>query len=285
VMRMHRSLCVGLALCLLPAPAVAQTLQAAVLPNSRSVMTTTPATAFATVINAGRIPALGCRIGAPVTVPAQFTYQTTQRFTNVLVGTPNTPVDIPAGASQTFVVVFQPRFAFEPLSVPFTFVCTNTPPAAIISGVNTLLLSASSSPVLDVVALSATPNNDGIVNVAQTAGGVFSVATINVGATDQVNVSADTGNVSLPLSILLCQTNPVTGQCVTSLFQTLTGTMVGGFTFTFAVFVNASSPIEFLPAINRVFVRFKDAAGFTRGSTSVAVQSVSPAITDIGHEN
>ena len=39
----------------------------------------------------------------------------------------------------------------------FSFNCTNTNPAAINAGLNTLLFSASSTPVPDIVALAATP--------------------------------------------------------------------------------------------------------------------------------
>jgi protein involved in polysaccharide export with SLBB domain len=46
-----------------------------------------------------------------------------------------------------------------------------------------------------------------------------------------------------------------------------------GSTPTFAVFVNASGAVPFDPAANRIFVRFKDAGGVTRGATSVAVKT------------
>ena len=41
----------------------------------------------------------------------------------------------------------------------------------------------------------------------------------------------------------------------------------------FAIFGTASAAIANSPAINRIFVRFTDAGGVTRGSTSVAVQT------------
>jgi hypothetical protein len=40
-----------------------------------------------------------------------------------------------------------------------------------------------------------------------------------------------------------------------------------------AVFVTATNSVPFNPAVNRIFVRFNDATGVTRGSTSVAVFS------------
>jgi hypothetical protein len=40
--------------------------------------------------------------------------------------------------------------------------------------------------------------------------------------------------------------------------------------------VTASGGVQFNPAVNRVFIRFKDGSGLTRGSTSVAAQAVAP---------
>jgi len=47
---------------------------------------------------------------------------------------------------------------------------------------------------------------------------------------------------------------------------------VGG-TPTFGVFVTGGGIVAFNPAVNRVFVRFKDGGGITRGTTSVAVRT------------
>ena len=58
-------------------------------------------------------------------------------------------------------------------------------------------------------------NKDGIVNVPGNTGtGVFAVAIANVGLGGTITASADTGAVTLPLSIQLCQTDPGTGACV-----------------------------------------------------------------------
>jgi hypothetical protein len=46
-----------------------------------------------------------------------------------------------------------------------------------------------------------------------------------------------------------------------------------GQTPTFAIFVSATGLVAFDPAVNRIFVRFKDAGAVTRGSTSVAVRT------------
>ena len=150
-------------------------------------------------------------VESDISVPADFAYQTTGS-NNALIGTPNTPVDIAAGGSQSYVFAFTPTAPFSPTDVQLTFDCSNTGAAPITVGLNTLLLVADSSPVSDIVALAATLTRDGIVNLSST--GVFAVATVNVGSGATVTVSADTGNVSLPVSIALCETNPADSTCI-----------------------------------------------------------------------
>src|SRR5262249_57486452 len=138
--------------------------------------------------------AVGWTVSPITSIPANFSYQATDPTTNQVIGTPNTPVDIPAGGLQTFVLAFTPTGTFPPTDVQLSFDCTNTTAATIIPGVNTVLLSASSGPVPDIVALAATIDNNGIVNIPGSTGtGVFSVATVNVVAGGAITVSAETG--------------------------------------------------------------------------------------------
>jgi hypothetical protein len=154
-----------------------------------------------------------------------------------------------------------------------TFECTNTDPAPINTELNTLLLSAT--PVPDIVILAATLRNDGIVNISGTNGaGAFSVATVNVGASESITtVSADTGSATLPVNVSLCQTNPATGQCISAIGSSVTTTINANATPTFGIFVQGRGNVPSDPATNRIFVRFKDGGGVTRGSTSVAVRT------------
>ena len=140
-------------------------LAAAVLPLSRSIQVGSTATAFATIINAGADTAFGCGICAITSFPASFVFQTTHPATNQVTGSPNTPVDIPPGAAQSFVFAFTPTAPIAPTEVQFSFDCANSSLVPILSGINTFLFSASSTPVSDIVALAATLTNDGIVNV------------------------------------------------------------------------------------------------------------------------
>jgi len=248
---------------------------ASVLPASRSVQVGTPATAFATIINAGTDTAIDCSIAPLSAVPTDFVYQTTDPATNAVTGTVNTPVDIAGGnTAQSFVIAFTPTAAFGPTDVQLSFDCTNSDPAPIFTGLNTVLVSASDTSVPDIVALGATINNDGIVNLAST--GVFAVATVNVGATGTITASADTGSASLPVTIRVCETDPTTGACTNPITPTtapVTTTIAANETPTFGIFVDGTADVPFDPANNRVFVRFEDSGGVTRGATSVAVRT------------
>jgi len=247
-------------------------LVSSVLPSSRSVQVGTPATAFATMINAGQSTATSCSVVPITNIPATFLYQTTNPATNQIIGTPNTPINVAGGAAQSFVLAFTPTASFPPTDVQLSFDCTNSNPAPVNSGLNTLLFSASATPVPDIVALAAA--NGGIVDVPGATGtGVFAVATVNVGASANIIASADTGAAILPVNIFLCETNPVTGQCISGIGPSVSTTINAGATPTFGIFVQGNGNVPFDPAGNRIFVRFKDGGNVTRGSTSVAVRT------------
>jgi Right handed beta helix region len=250
------------------------TLVAAVLPSSRSVQVNVPATAFATVIASGPGAPTGCTIAAATTAQLAYTYQTTNPATNAVTGTPNAPFSMAPGSFQTFVLGLTPTAPFPPTDVPFNVQCANTGPAAIISGLNTLLMSASDTPVPDIVALGVTMTHDGIVNIPGLSGvGAFAVGTVNMGTGGSIVVSATTGAATLPVSILVCQTDPATGVCITGMASTVLTTIPAGATPTFAVFVTGLGNVPFNPAVHRVFVRFTDAGGVVRGATSVAIRT------------
>jgi len=250
------------------------TLTAAILPTSRSVQVGSPATAFGTIINSGTADATGCAIAPVTTVAADFSYQTTDSATNAVTGTPDTSADIAAGGSQSYVFSFTPTAEFDSTDVDLDFDCADTNRAAVIPGVNTLLLSASTNPVADIVALAATPSGDGIVNLpGDTGSNAFAVATVNVGSQDTITASADTGTATLPVTLSICESDPATGDCLAAPAPSVTTQIDANATPTFSVFATGSGTVPFDPAANRIFVRFEDAAAVTRGSTSVAVQT------------
>jgi len=251
------------------------TLVSALLPGSRSVQVGATATVFGTMINASTDTiGTACSVQPATDVPATFLYQTTDPATNALTGTANAPVAIGPGVAQSFLLAFTPSAAFAPTQIAFSFSCTNATPAVTIAGVNTLLLSASTTPTPDLIALGATASNDGIVDIPGSSGvGAFAVATANVGAASTITASANTGSATLPLTITTCQTVPTTGACMAAPSVSVATTVNAGDTPTFAIFVQGSGVVPFQPATNRIFVQFQDAGGAIRGSTSVAVQT------------
>lgn len=246
------------------------------LPTSRSVRLGNTATAFATIINAGTADAQACSLTlADPQLDADFFYQMTNSATNVPLGESDTPVDIPAGQAQSFVFGIRPNAELPPTEISLRYRCDNSGPASSVVGLNTLLLSATDGVVADVIALAATVSNDGIVRVNPTTGaGAFSVASANVGDSASLQVTADTGSAMLPVQLSLCETHPTTGVCINPVSPTTDPVIVtigANETPTFSVFVVSEENISLDPANGRVFVRFRDGAGMSRGATSVAV--------------
>jgi len=258
---------------LLPeAPSAAVQLVAAVLPASRSVELGVTATVFVTMINAGSEQARNCSIVPNTPLPIDFFFQPTDPLTNALVGVPNQAMSLDPGAAQAFLVGVTPTVAFDSIDMQLRYVCDNSAAATVLTGINTLRLSASDTPVPDIVALAATTTGDGVVHLPP---GFFTLATVNVGSAGSVVVTADTDGADLPLTLSVCETNSTTGACINPVTPaaSLVTASPASSTQTFAVFVAADGPVGLDPAQSRVFVRFTDEFGVIRGSTSVAVQT------------
>jgi len=248
---------------------------AAILPASRSVRVNQVATAFVTIINTGADAARNVGITTGCRVPIRLSYQTTDPNTNALTGTVNTPVDIPSKGRQTFVIAMTPTAAFAPTDLGLNFGGENTARVEKLSGLNTLLLSASNTPVPDIVALGATIGNTGIVNIpGDTGTGAFGVATVNVGVAGPITVSAETSGANLPVNIALCETDPATALCISPIGSTVTTQIAAGATPTFTALITGTGFVPFDPALNRIIVLFKDGLGVIRGATSVAVRTL-----------
>jgi len=278
--RMPRFLACALALlagtAAVSAHAQTSSLAAAILPVSRSVQVHQPATVFATIINTGQTWATACRPVAVTPLPIAFTYQAADGGTNQPVASTSLPVDIPAGAAQAFVLTITPSEAFPPTDLRIDFVCDNAGPAPAYLGVNSLLISAEHQPTPDIVAMALTASGDGALTLNGGLGS-FAVATVNLGSPGQITVSADTGAPGLPLTAIVCQTRPESGECVTPPAPLVSIAIGSSATPTFGVFAQASSEIGDNPAGNRIHVRFVDATGVPRGATSVSVRSAAMA--------
>jgi len=260
----------GLAFAAAPAQT---TLVASVLPSSRAVEVRTPATAFATILNTGAVPAFQAGIALASAIGAVLTYNATDCATNAVIGGDNVPVSIAPGAAACFVISILPFEAFPPTEVNFAFAAVNAPSAAPLVGVNTLLMSASLAQGPDLVALAATLQGNGIVTIPSASNiGVFAVASVNVGAGGLVTVSANTGSAVLPVLIQICETDPVTLGCKEPPADHVTTQIGPNQTPAFGVFVFGGGAVPLDPAVNRVFVEFRT-SGQVDGRTSVAIQS------------
>ncbi len=246
-------------------------LVSAVLPASRSVEIGAPATAFATVINDGTVDATGCSLALGTNIPASFSYQAADPTTNAATAALNTPVTIPAGGRGSFIFAIRPSAAFAAEQIAITAGCSNAAAAQVTKGVNTLLLSASTGAVPDMVALAMTASNDGVLSVS--GSGAFAVATLNAGSADAITATANTGGAGLPLALTLCQTDAGSGQCLAPPTGSVTVKAGAGNAASFAVFATASGTVPFAPDTNRVFVQFTGSDGSMRGTTSVAVRT------------
>ena len=123
--------------------------------EGRSVQVGHPATAFAAIVNAGSETATNVSISLATPVPGILVYQTADP-NNQLTGTPNTPVSIPPGQTQNFVIALTPTAPFGPSYVAFTMSGSNALPIAPVTGLNTLLVSALTVPGPDIIALAST---------------------------------------------------------------------------------------------------------------------------------
>ncbi len=266
-------------------------IRSSILPISRSVRNGQTATAFATLINpaSSNTTAQGCGLRLAGSDASSFTFQTTDA-SNELTGTANTPVDIPAGGSQNFVfaVTSATTFVNDSNQVGFTvpsindetelFIeayCANRRSDEYVRGLNSLSFTSSPSPVADVIALVATVNNDGWIDIPATGNpvGIASVAVSNVGQGVIISASADTGGRSFGIErIELCGTD-AQGNCLTARDDTINAILQTNGVATFAIFVRGNGQaIEANPATNRIFIRFREGNAL-RGATSVAVRT------------
>ena len=246
-----------------------QLIDAAVLPYARAVAINETATAFASVINNGLRDAINCKIQLPDSISALFGYQTTD-INNNLIGTPDTPVDIPVGATQGFVFGITPTNAMSSREIPLIFDCDNAYPAPSHPGLNTFILTATDSIPPDMLAIGATPSNDGVVRLESTNGiGFFATAAVNIGAAGTMTATADDGDKNLPVLLELCETDSAGNWIICG--NDLARSVPAGQTVYYSVFVTGTGqPIGFDPANNRLFLRFS-ANGQTVGATNVAV--------------
>lgn len=244
----------------------------AVLPASRSVQLGQTATAFAAIVNAGTEAANNVSIGLTTPVPGTLVYRAADGNNNPIAPV-NTPVNIPAGGVQNFILAFTPSAPFNPINVAFKMSGANAAPVEPVTGLNTLLLSSLTTPGPDIIALAATATPGLIVDLPGLNGaGAFAVATSNVGAGGSIRVTANSG--ALPVAVSVCQTGG-NGSCLNPPAASVDVVLNAGNTSTFSFFIGGAGFVPFDPANNRLFAIFTNiATGNIVGETSVAVRTL-----------
>jgi len=180
------------------------------------------------------------------------------------------------GHVQSFIFSYTPLGAFPAPEVERDFQCINAASAETTPNVNTLLLSGNAMPAGDVIALSSTLTNNGIVEISGNSGiGSFAVASINLGIDSDLNVQAVLTDPATSVELSICQTNPTDGICINPIDASpnpVALTIAAGETPTFSIFVVATGDVPLDAANTRIQVQFTDqSTGDIRGATSVAV--------------
>jgi hypothetical protein len=264
------------------------TIAAAVLPLSRSAQLASAnvysidstVTAFASIVSAygviGAFGAYDCSI-APITpIPAEFFFYATDPTTNAIVGARNAPADTLANGSISFVFGLTPHEQIDSREIALRFACGGYygEVATVVSGVNTLVLSASNVPTPDIIAVATTASDDGVLRIPDiTNPGAFAVATINLGASGAVTARATTSVAGVTLT--LCETD-LTAQCINPAVPaaSVDTTINANATPTFSVFATAQQAVPLKAADNRISVTFTDAGNVVRGATGVAIEAL-----------
>lgn len=261
-------------------PAEAQTrlaLYGAIAPQARAGQVGgPPLTFFLRMVNDTGAPVTGCKPVFPF-LPAGTSYQTTD-ILNQLTGAPNTPVDVPAGGQQGFLLTiptpsantggYSPEFQCNEGSSTLTFALGGT-------------FSISSTPLPDVIAISATATNDGVARAPSIGGTAFmAVAGVNIGAAGTVTVTPHANTyLSVPAIFTVCETNAATGACLAAPAVSLTSRFAAGQVRTYTLFAQApgNSGIPFWPDAQRAHLTFvQTPSGFTVGDTSAAITAPGP---------
>jgi YVTN family beta-propeller protein len=250
-------------------------LAAAILPISRSVVVGSTATYLSTVLNTGAATVSGCQFALPSSAPSglSLTYQPISSSAQVT-GSANQPIAIGPNQGQGFLLALTSAAVVAAEQQPLVISCAGTAPAPEVVGLDVPGIAFSTTAAPDVVVLSATTSNNGIVATPVGTAAAFAAATDNVGAAGSLTATVDTQGLALPVTLTVCQTNPGTGACLATPTASLSVTFAAGATPTFSVFLLPTGTIPFAPSAYRVFLRFIDTNGVSHGSTSVAVQTL-----------
>jgi hypothetical protein len=232
----------------------------------------TSATFFASAINSGATDLSNCRPAAGSFPQAQFSYQTVDA-NNQLTGTPNTPVTIGSGATQGFLVAYAPPTGGWQGVIDARIECDERD-SEYVPYLSGTLVIPSSGQLPDIVAISATPSQDGVIRINRVGGrGVMAVAAVNIGAAGDVAVRPlDAQYMTGLAQFTVCETDTAS-QCLAEPTAELIVNFAADQVRTFAVFARGQTGagIPFYPDFLRVRLQMiHNGTGLTVGSTSAA---------------
>jgi len=247
-----------------------------------------PVTAFMSVVAGASGGVQNCRIQLLQDVPFDLSYR---RLDGTSPVGPDSPVfGLAAREVASFVLAFQPTGDPGEQSVTIypAVTCDNASMRST-DGVNSIRLYTERAVWMDLLAIAATPSQDGVLRINSPGGAGFMAASfINItsgtidGPSPQVLISADTGDVELPVDLTWCITG-ADGICTTERTnQPLAHYTSNNLAHFVAVFARAHSDqgIPFDPANARVYLRFVGVlANIERAVTSVAITAPSTAST------
>jgi len=252
-----------------------------ILPASRAVGFGQTAGVFANMLNSTTETGRNCRPEAPNMLsditPNGFVY-VRANAENVQVGEINTPIDIPPGAVQNWVLNISRGVAISSGRVGIRFVCDNLAPAPIYPAANTWVLRVLNPAPADIIAIGATNGAiPGVVDLPVGGLAAFATAGINIGPTSSIVVTPQS-TFGSSVSLTVCQTN-ASAECLSPPTPSLTipaylEAASQADVRTFSVFVQSNGqPIAFNPGLNRLILNFTQ-AGTLVGATSVAVRTL-----------
>ncbi len=254
-------------------------LAASVLPGGRSFEEGTATTVFASMVNGGDTALTNCQVGPGYNAPKELGYgvgyQPTDPVTNQPNGPQNVPVTIPAHGVQTFVLTPHASALASPGTV-LDFFCDGAR-APVLPRLNTVDLFAgrnASPPDFILLPASAEP---GLLHIPANGSAAFAISISNLGSaastTQPAYVTANTGIELLPVSITMCLTDPVSGNCKTRPAATVN--LPSDANATVAVFVTATGPVPLDYSANRIYVSvdYNDYTNVSHGTTSLALEA------------
>ena len=258
-------------------------INSSVLPTTRVVRAGETATAFVAVANttSSGVRAFECRLFLSelddFLETVSFSYQPTDPNTNTPVGPANfPPPPIRSGELQTYVISITPTQEIDPpRQIDVAAQCDNTRRSVLVPNVSTLTLASTSSQLPqdpDVIAVAETAPRPGELDIRGNDVSAFSLATINVGGGGSVTVVPNNGADASPeLTLSICGSDPLSGNCITPVQRSITATYSARQTRTFGVFAAApNQPTIPNPTFNRINVDVVEVGGSRLGGTSLA---------------